>query len=156
MTLTFCLSHHAVLYTKDPSEAYLTFIQVLKGMRKTLSSGNYTQIPQLTSSHPFDLSQKFYIVPPNCQGGAKRAVLVGINYKGQQGELSGCHNDCHNMKDYLMEVWGFDQANIVMLMDDGYHKSPTRSNILRAYQKVAAATQSGDAVFCHYSGMYQT
>ena len=25
--------------------------------------------------------------------GTKRAVMIGINYVGQDGELSGCHND---------------------------------------------------------------
>ena len=28
----------------------------------------------------------------------RRAVLIGINYVGQQGELSGCHNDVLNIK----------------------------------------------------------
>ena len=98
-----------------------------------------------------DVSQKFYIVPPNCQG-TKRAVLIGINYVNQQGELSGCHNDCLNMKDYIMNVWGFKEENITVLMDDGYHARPTRTNIINAYKEVAYSSQSGDAVFCHYSG----
>lgn len=140
-----------VLYTQDNSKANLTFVQVLKGMRQVLRSGNYSQIPQLTSSRPLDMGQRFYIVPPYHQG-TKRAVLIGINYTGQNGELSGCHNDCLNMKDYIKNVWGFSEANITMLMDDGYHKSPTRYNILKAYKKVAAASKSGDAAFCHYSG----
>ena len=31
----------------------------------------------------------------------KRALLIGINYFGQNGQLSGCHNDVDNMKNYL-------------------------------------------------------
>lgn len=129
----------------------MTFVQVLEGMRRILRRGNYTQNPQLTSSHAFDTSQSFYIVPPNCTG-TRRAVLIGINYEGQNGELSGCHNDCLNMKNYIMEVWGFSEQNILVLMDDGEHTHPTRSNILKAYKCLAAASNSGDSVFCHYSG----
>lgn len=141
-----------VLYSDDNSSASdLTFVQVLGKMRKVLRKGRYSQIPQLTSAHQMDVSQKFYIVPPKCTG-QKRAVLIGINYEGQNGELSGCHNDCLNMKDYIMDVWGFEEENITVLMDDGEHYAPTRSNILSAYQQVVASSKSGDAVFCHYSG----
>ena len=138
-----------VLYGNGLSKE-LSFVQVLNRMRGVLR-GRYSQIPQLSSSRPLDVEQPFYIVPPECEG-ARRAVLIGINYVGQQGELSGCHNDCLNMKDYIMEAWGFEEENILVLMDDGEHKSPTRSNILNAYRSVAAASKSGDAVFCHYSG----
>ncbi|KAL3924115.1 MAG: hypothetical protein SGILL_001246 [Bacillariaceae sp.] len=136
----------------DPNgRAGLTFVTVLKRMRTVLSRGRYSQIPQLTSSQPIDLNQDFYLVPPNSTG-TRRAVLIGINYEGQSGELSGCHNDCLNMKDYIMNEWGFEEQNIVVLMDDGQHSSPTRSNMLSAYRSLAASSASGDAVFCHYSG----
>lgn len=58
------------------------------------------------------------------------------------------------MKDYIMNVWGFEKENVVVLMDDGNHTSPTRSNILKAYEDLASATKSGDAAFCHYSGEF--
>lgn len=98
-----------------------------------------------------DVNQDFYLVPPDFQG-TKRAVLIGINYFGQSGELSGCINDCLNMKDYIMDVWGFKEENITVLMDDGSHTRPTKNNILSAYKKIASQSRSGDAVFCHYSG----
>lgn len=139
-----------VLYS-GKNDSDLTFVQVLGRMRRILRKGRYSQTPQLTSSQQIDISNKFYIVPPNCTG-TKRAVLIGINYVGQDGELSGCHNDCLNMKNYIMNVWGFEEKNITVLMDDGYHQRPTRRNIINAYQDVAYASQSGDVVFCHYSG----
>jgi hypothetical protein len=44
----------------------------------------------------------FDLVPPEATG-ARRAILVGINYLGHpSGVLSGCHNDVFNMKDYIM------------------------------------------------------
>ena len=51
-----------------------------------------------------------------------------------------------------MNVHGFEESNITILMDDGNHTSPTRDNMLAAYRKVVAESVAGDAVFCHYSG----
>lgn len=138
-----------VLYANGLSG--LTFVQVLSKMRTILKKGSYSQIPQLTSSQKLDMSQAFFIVPPNCTG-TKRAVMIGINYTGQNGELSGCHNDCLNMKDFIQNECGVAEENITVLMDDGEHTLPTRANILSAYKAVAAASSDGDAVFCHYSG----
>jgi hypothetical protein len=148
----FVLSHVcAVLYSINDA---MSFIRVLQKMKRVLSNSGYTQIPQLSSNRPLDLDQDFYIVPPDCQG-TLRAVLIGINYqKDQQGQLTSCHNDCLNMKDYLIEELGFEEENIVILMDDGNHVAPTRSNILDAYQSVVAQSKEGDVVFCHYSGEY--
>jgi metacaspase-1 len=138
----------SVLYSTNKT---VTFVRLLQQMRSVLSKGGYTQIPQLTSSHPLELEQDFYLVPPDCQG-TRRAVLIGINYEGQQGQLTGCHNDCLNIRDYIMEEYGFVEENIVVLMDDGDHAAPTRSNVLDAYRSVVAQSKSGDAIFCHYSG----
>jgi hypothetical protein len=78
--------------------------------------------------------------------------ISGINYVGQQGELAGCHNDVLNMKEYIMDVHGFEEGNIDVLMDDGTHQSPTSANILAAYKRIVDASQPGDVVFAHYSG----
>lgn len=56
------------------------------------------------------------------------------------------------MMEYIKDVHGFRDEDIIVLMDDGKHTSPTRANIMAAYEKVVAAAQPGDAVFCHYSG----
>ena len=62
-------------------------------MRDILRRDGYEQIPQLTSSKMVDVqSEPFNFVPAQNAYGRKRAVLIGINYVGQQGELSGCHN----------------------------------------------------------------
>jgi len=140
-----------VLYSNQAAVTDLTFVKVLTKMRTVLQSGGFSQNPQLTSSQEMDVNQQFYIVPPRCQG-TKRAVLIGINYTGQSGELSGCQNDCINIKDYIMNVWGFEEENIVILMDDGNHTNPTRSNILEAYKNLVTNSEDGDAAFCHYSG----
>lgn len=141
-----------VLYAdqRQPDED-LSFQEVLTSMRGILSSGQYSQIPQLSSSRPLDVDAPFNIVPDGSNG-VRRAILIGINYIGQQGQLSGCHNDVLNMKEYLMDVHGFEEQNIIVLMDDGFHLNPTRANILNQYAKLVAASEPGDVCFCHYSG----
>ena len=59
----------------------LTFQQVLLAIRDKLQQHNFVQIPQLSSSRPTNLNEKFTIVPENFSG-KRRAVLIGINYTG--------------------------------------------------------------------------
>lgn len=138
----------SVLYKDEKvPEDDLSFTQVLEHMRAHLKKKGYSQIPQLTSANPIDMETDFDLVP-NTATGTRRAVMIGINYVGHSsGVLSGCHNDVLNMKKYIMDVHGFDEDNIVVLMDDGNHLDPTHDNILAAYKKVVAESKSGDAVF---------
>jgi metacaspase-1 len=148
-----CTSAMLQVLHKDHSDsgADLTFQQVLMKMRNVLSKGSYQQIPQLSSSRPLDINHKFDLVPEQCTG-TRRALMVGINYTGQQGQLSGCHNDVKNMLEYIKEVHGFKDENIVLMLDDGEHVEPTHDNMIAAYKKLVSECQPGDAVFCHYSG----
>lgn len=141
-----------VLYSEKnvPTDG-LTIIETLRGMRDVLDEDDYTQVPQLTSSRKIDVNEPFEIVPEGSDG-TRRAVLVGINYVGSAAELSGCHNDVFNIKEYLMDAHGFEEENITILVDDGEHTDPTRENITDAYNKLVSECEAGDAVFCHYSG----
>jgi hypothetical protein len=76
----------------------LSFQEVLLAVREILKSGRFSQIPQLSSSRPLDIQHTFDLVPDSFSG-TRRAVMIGINYVGQQGQLSGCHNDLLNMKE---------------------------------------------------------
>jgi len=141
-----------VLYAEHKAPTNdLTWVETLEAMRQNLKSQRYEQIPQLTSSRKIDVHQAVSFINPQGNG-TKRAVLIGINYVGQQGQLSGCHNDVGNMKSYLMNVHGFPESNITILMDDGNHTNPTRANILKAYENLAQTSRAGDTCFCHYSG----
>jgi hypothetical protein len=51
-----------------------------------------------------------------------------------------------------MNVHGFEEDNITVLMDDGEHLSPTKDNIIDAYKQVVADSEATDAIFLHYSG----
>ena len=42
------------------------------------------------------MTQTFHIVPEGSTG-TRRAVMIGINYTGQDGELKGCQNDVKNV-----------------------------------------------------------
>jgi hypothetical protein len=67
------------------------------GVRDTLQTKGYEQIPQLSSSRPTNLDEPFSLVPEGFSG-TRRAVMVGINYVGDDpGELRGCHNDVLNV-----------------------------------------------------------
>jgi len=111
-----------VLYNEDKqnSNKGMTFVGVLTRMRAVLKKGKYEQIPQLTSSRKMDVQDDFAIVPADFKG-TKRALLVGINYVGTNGELAGCHNDVGNIKDYLVNVQGFQEKNITILMVSWYY-----------------------------------
>ncbi len=129
----------------------LSFQDVLLKVRDILAESKYTQIPQLTSSRPLDVTSPFEIVPDG-NSGTKRAVIIGINYVGQQGELSGCQNDAKNMAEYIKDVWGFEESNITFLMDDGQNPDPTMENILNAFKQLVSDSEPGDVAFVHYSG----
>jgi len=132
-------------------ESGMSWVTVLRKMREALLEMDFDQIPQLTSSRMIEVEEDMYVVPPDFDG-TKRAVLIGINYTGQQGELSGCHNDVGNIMDYLINAEGFKEKNITVLMDDNENIEPTRDNILAAYRQIVEQSEAGDVVFSHYSG----
>mmetsp|Transcript_9724 Transcript_9724/g.20148 ORF Transcript_9724/g.20148 Transcript_9724/m.20148 type:complete len:301 (+) Transcript_9724:206-1108(+) len=129
----------------------LSWIELLRRMRSVLKHKGFDQVPQLTSSRMIDVSNRFQIVPPEATG-RRRAVLIGINYEGQQGQLSGCHNDALNIKKHLIKHEGFKEKDMLILMDDGRHHQPTKKNILEAFDRIVEYSKAGDVVFIHYSG----
>lgn len=148
-----------VLYNKHPTQsdsnnynraAGMSWVDVLREMRQNLDSKGYSQVPQLSSSKIINVNEPMTIVENPT--GVKRAVLIGINYVGQQGQLSGCHNDVRNIQDFLQRVHGFQQHNMTVLMDDGRHKEPTYANIMAAFDWIVKESMAGDTVWIHYSG----
>jgi len=45
--------------------------------------------------------------------GRRKALFVGINYKGQRGELRGCINDVNNIKGFLTQNYGIDEVLVL-------------------------------------------
>ncbi|KAG7366735.1 caspase domain containing protein [Nitzschia inconspicua] len=145
----------SILY--DPQHKGITFQQLLLELRKRLAHAGITQIPQLSGSRPLDLQETpFSLVNQQSQfygtEGTRRALLVGINYYGQSGQLSGCINDVKNVQKYLVEHQGYRKENVTVLADDGQHPVPTREKIIRGLRQLVAQSNPGDSVYFHYSG----
>ncbi|RCI11261.1 hypothetical protein L249_7501 [Ophiocordyceps polyrhachis-furcata BCC 54312] len=89
----------------------------------------------------------------NCTG-RRKALLIGINYFGQRGQLRGCINDVRNMTAYLAEHFGYKREDMVILTDDQQNpmSQPTKQNILRAMHWLVKDARPNDALFFHYSG----
>ncbi|KJZ72406.1 Metacaspase-1B [Hirsutella minnesotensis 3608] len=89
----------------------------------------------------------------NCTG-RRKALLIGINYFGQRGQLRGCINDVRNMTAYLVENFGYKREDMVILTDDQQNpmSQPTKQNILRAMHWLVKDARPNDSLFFHYSG----
>ncbi|CAM6045091.1 unnamed protein product [Sphagnum compactum] len=83
----------------------------------------------------------------------KRALLAGCNYPGTKCELHGCANDVTRMKTTLLERFGFDEADILVLLDsDPRLPQPTGANIRQSLAKLVEDVQPDDVLVFHYSG----
>lgn len=87
----------------------------------------------------------------------KRALCIGVNYKGDSSELKGCINDTLNIRDILIKKYNYKSENIKMMNDgDGTpaNMRPTRVNILRElFNLVQGSTSNNnDTLFFQYSG----
>jgi hypothetical protein len=89
----------------------------------------------------------------NCTG-RRKALLIGINYFNQKGQLRGCINDVKNMSAYLNGHFGYKREDMVILTDDQQApmSQPTKANILRAMHWLVKDAQPNDSLFFHYSG----
>jgi hypothetical protein len=81
--------------------------------------------------------------------GAKRALLVGINYIGTENALNGCINDVKNMCDILKSEFGYKE-NDIMIMTDNTIIKPTRSNIIKELLNIILSDAT--EIYFHYSG----
>jgi len=81
----------------------------------------------------------------------KRALLVGINYRGTSGELRGCINDIINIREMLLKI-GYKHENIRMMSDD--HKElPTKHKIAMGLIWLMKNEKDDSMdLFFHYSG----
>ncbi|KAI6714826.1 hypothetical protein JHW43_002669 [Diplocarpon mali] len=89
----------------------------------------------------------------NCTG-RRKALLIGINYFGQRGQLRGCINDVKNMSAFLHENFGYRRDDMVILTDDQQNpmSQPTKQNILRAMHWLVKDARPNDSLFFHFSG----
>lgn len=86
--------------------------------------------------------------------GKRKALLIGINYFGQRGQLRGCINDVKNMSAYLSKYFNYAREDMVCLTDDQHNpmSKPTKANILRAMHWLVKDAHPNDSLFFHFSG----
>ncbi|GAB7331744.1 hypothetical protein MBLNU13_g03715t2 [Cladosporium sp. NU13] len=86
--------------------------------------------------------------------GRRKALLIGINYFGQKGQLRGCINDVKNLSTYLKENHGYAREDMVCLTDDQQNpmSQPTKANMIRAMHWLVKDARPNDSLVFHYSG----
>lgn len=75
----------------------------------------------------------------------KRALIIGINYRGTSSELNGCINDVEKWSSFLSSK----NYKITKLTEDS-KKKPTRKNIIREITRLA--TSKSKELFFGFSG----
>lgn len=84
---------------------------------------------------------------------SKRALLIGINYTATPSvQLGGCINDIVNVRNTLIDAYGYKNSNICMLRDDDASRLPTRKNIMYFLAQLINISTANDVVWIHYSG----
>ncbi|KAF8883816.1 caspase domain-containing protein [Infundibulicybe gibba] len=157
----------------DPLLARST-IAILRHIR-TMSRHKHTTIPNLPPlltqyiivipnprriiipglRRPLDPHIKFkrlrHLIP--CTG-RKKALCIGINYRGQANELRGCINDAKHVREFLIKHHGYKDRDIMLLTDESSRSSrlPTRENIIAAMRWLVQSASTNDSLFFHYSG----
>lgn len=84
----------------------------------------------------------------------KKALLIGINYKNTENELSGCINDILHIQEFLINNCLFNKQNIHVLTDDCAtdEMKPTFKNIDSQIKWLVSSTLKDDTLVFYYSG----
>jgi len=84
---------------------------------------------------------------------SRRALLIGSNYTATPAaQLGGCINDVINMRNTLIDAYGYQDQNIYVLRDDDANRLPTRANILAGLSYLISISSTADTLWVHYSG----
>lgn len=91
--------------------------------------------------------------------GRKKALLVGINYRGTNSALRGCVRDVTFVHHLLVSKFGFRTEDFVVLTDEendikgGVHKGPpTRQVIIDSLKWLVEGSRPGDSLWFSFSG----
>ncbi|KIK98103.1 hypothetical protein PAXRUDRAFT_824230, partial [Paxillus rubicundulus Ve08.2h10] len=129
------------------------------GHRQRVHSTGNASAPRIMNAAPSQSHQQIRVHGNgHCEyskcTGRKKALCIGINYKGHRRELRGCVNDITNVRRFLTSQWGFKDGDIVMLMDETANprQMPTRTNMTDAMRWLVKDARPHDSLFFHYSG----
>lgn len=81
----------------------------------------------------------------------KKALLIGINYKGTEDELRGCINDIKNIESILINNCDYLKENIKILTEE-HDIIPNRSNMEKYINWLVSNCIQGDTLIFYYSG----
>ncbi|KAI0635346.1 caspase domain-containing protein [Trametes polyzona] len=144
--------HHSHSHGRSHSHSQTArpVIIVQHGSNPVQINGHRPQPDPVQLLRPAPSNQHF--VYSRCTG-KKKALCIGINYRGQQNQLFGCVNDARNVKNFLMRH-GYKERHIRLLTDDAQDTRllPTRANILEAMRWLVKDACPDDSLFFHYSG----
>mmetsp|Transcript_30113 Transcript_30113/g.76048 ORF Transcript_30113/g.76048 Transcript_30113/m.76048 type:complete len:636 (-) Transcript_30113:139-2046(-) len=153
----------ALIKTLKSDVYHETYIDLLDQIKNNLRG--YTQIPALTTTHgsylnawycgqlPRAMSMEASADEVEAAASKKRALLVGINYRGAAQELRGCINDVNNQKVALMEYFGYQDSDILMLTEDESQQNwPNKKRIMEGFEWLVRGAEKGDQLFFQYSG----
>jgi metacaspase-1 len=73
---------------------------------------------------------------------AKKALCVGINYKGSGNDLNGCINDANAWADLLVAHFDFPKPDVKLLLE----REATKVNIIAGLKALLAGAKSGDVL----------
>ena len=84
----------------------------------------------------------------------KKALFIGINYFNTSSELYGCIDDVINMRNLLIDAFGYSLADITVLRDDTTNAAliPNKKNILKSLTEIVANSANCTEIWIHYSG----
>jgi hypothetical protein len=79
----------------------------------------------------------------------QKAFLIGINHYRMPGaDLQGCVNDVTNIRDILLNYFGFEVKDIRVLVDE----RATKKAILHRLEWLVKGAKAGDRLVLHFSG----
>jgi hypothetical protein len=89
-----------------------------------------------------------------------KALLIGVDkYTYPIPSLAGCVNDISHVEQFLLNNLKIDTNNIIKLVTlennkekSDYKLSPTRKNIINAFNNITENAKSGQQVYIHYAG----
>ena len=100
--------------------------------------------------------QGFQTYQPTPCTGRKKALLIGINYRGTRAELRGCENDVTNLSRFLLNIrrWNIRPEDMIVLMESNPNPlyRPTKQNMINGMRWLASGNQAGDSLLFHFSG----
>jgi hypothetical protein len=104
--------------------------------------------PEISTTTHQSISQ----TPANCDMLRRKSLLIGINYKGTDNELNGCHKDVENIAEFIRYRGYQDtpQDQVVLRDDLTEEYLPTGHNILAAMDWLVSEEHT--TCFFHYSG----